>query len=489
MNSQPAGRPAPNKVQELLSQGLREVAREVAEDNLARQPNDPSALLLMAKVMQEFADFYEVGRLCEIALAQQPRNPDVLAFASLNWFRAGEHQTAFDLLRRLEAVAPHTREIRLEQARVVLRLSGADAAERILESVPRDEDIMPLRNLIEGLIWVSRREAGKAEECLLMAAQSTGLALHMRSYAWFELAKTHDRAGNYDAAWESATSGHQLLAKRFDTDGYEAQLASIRKIFDKRQSRQWAHATKPDDRHVFIVGMPRSGTTLLEQILSMHPKAANAGELSISLQMQRRVATLTDSFLPWPKSIVDLREQDADVLQAMYQASVSKYGDAKSRITNKSLVLQSHLGLLMLALPGSRSIMLHRHPLDNMVSCYTTDLVGSGHHYCSDLNELAAVWVSRRKMQDFWAEHLEQPPMELHYERLVADQEGQTRALLAHLDLPWEEACLSFHKSTRKVTTISHDQVTRKMYDSSKGRWRNYEKFLAPVMDVVKDYI
>jgi hypothetical protein len=176
-------------------------------------------------------------------------------------------------------------------------------------------------------------------------------------------------------------------------------------------------------------------------------------------------------------------------LQCIYQSALADFGPDKQRITNKSLVLHHHMGLLSLALPGCHSIMLHRHPLDNMVSCYTTDLVGSGHHYCSNLETLARVWVARREMQDFWAENLENPPLELHYEKLVADQEAQTRALLAHLDLPWNEACLAFHKSTRKVTTISHDQVTRKMYGTSNGRWRNYERQLGPALKIVEKYL
>ncbi|MBL9141707.1 MAG: sulfotransferase, partial [Phycisphaerae bacterium] len=311
----------------------------------------------------------------------------------------------------------------------------------------------------------------------------------MRSFTWFEIAKVRDRGGDYDGAWAAATEAHRLAGKRFDVGGYEELLASIRRVFDRKHLQQWAHATQPDPHQVFIVGMPRSGTTLLEQILSMHPDVANAGELAVSTSMQRRMSTLMDTFLAWPNSIADMQERDADVLQQMYQASVAELGNGKQRVTNKALVLQHHMGLLSLVLPGSHSIMLHRHPLDNMVSCYTTDLVGSGHHYCSDVETLAKVWVARRQMQDFWFENLEKQPLELHYEQLVDDQEAQTRRLLAHLDLPWNDACLAFHKSKRKVATISFDQVTRKMYGTSKGRWQHYERHLGPAIKLVERFL
>jgi hypothetical protein len=133
--------------------------------------------------------------------------------------------------------------------------------------------------------------------------------------------------------------------------------------------------------------------------------------------------------------------------------------------------------------------MLHRHPLDNAVSCYTTNLVAAGHPYTNNLEHLGRVWVERKKMTDMWMEILSIPVMELHYENLVADQRGETERLIKFLDLPWAEDCMQFHKSKRVAKTLSYDQVNKKMYKTSTGRWKNYEKHLGPLMDVVSDYI
>jgi len=483
------GRPIQQTIRELLSRHLNEMAREVAEDYLEASSNSAEALRLMAEVMEAFHDYNEAGRLLDEALTIAPNDPNLHAQAATSCFRSGDYPKALASLKYLREACPHVPEVILEQSRVLLRQSGPEEAEAILEELPATARNHPLKPLVLGLIRLSQKRDSEAEALLIEAGRCERLTVEQRCHGWFEVAKVRDRGGDYDGAWEASTQGHALANRPFDCPGYDALLASIRKVFDRQHMRQWARASKDDDRQVFIVGMPRSGTTLLEQILSMHPGVANAGEMAVSAKMQRRLATLTDSFLPWPKSIADMQERDADALQRMYQDAVADIGPGKLRVTNKSLVLQHHLGLLNLTNPGSHSIMLHRHPLDNMVSCYTTDLISSGHSYCSDVRTLARVWVARREMQDFWSEHLETPPLQLHYERLVADQETETRALLAHLRLPWEEACLSFHKSTRKVTTISHDQVTRKMYGTSKGRWRNYEKFLAPAMDIVAKYI
>ena len=133
--------------------------------------------------------------------------------------------------------------------------------------------------------------------------------------------------------------------------------------------------------------------------------------------------------------------------------------------------------------------MLKRHPLDNCVSCYLSNLLTSGHTYCADLTSLAQTWITRRKLQDFWTETIDTPVMTLQYESLVTNQEHETKRLIKFLDLPWEEQCLRFHKSKYVARTLSYDQVNKKMYTTSSGRWKNYEKHLGPLIDALDEYL
>jgi len=158
-------------------------------------------------------------------------------------------------------------------------------------------------------------------------------------------------------------------------------------------------------------------------------------------------------------------------------------------VSNKALNLQLQVGLLSLVTPNSRAIMLYRHPLDNCVSCYTTNLLVSGHTYCSNLDHLARVWLARRRLQEHWLEHADIPMMELSYESLVQNQEAETRRLIEFIGLDWNADCLEFYKSKFVARTISYDQVNRKMYTTSDGRWRNYEKHLGPLMDPLSEFI
>ena len=184
-----------------------------------------------------------------------------------------------------------------------------------------------------------------------------------------------------------------------------------------------------------------------------------------------------------------MQVEDAKKLAEMYLEAASHSRADEKILSNKALNLPIQAGFLSTVLPSSRAIMLHRHPLDNAVSCYTTNLLSAGHPYTNNLEDLGRVWVHRKKMADMWMEKLSIPVMELHYENLVADQRGETERLIRFLDLPWEEDCMKFHKSKRIAKTISYDQVNKKMYKTSSGRWKNYEKHLAPLIDIVSDYI
>ena len=191
--------------------------------------------------------------------------------------------------------------------------------------------------------------------------------------------------------------------------------------------RALAHSSEDHEEPVFIVGNPRSGTSLLEQILSMHPEVENAGELAASSKIIHQCPVTIDSFNTYPNCLVDMREEDANAMARKYMNATSWIDSNPRRITNKSLSLHNQAGFLSLILPKSRMIMLHRHPLDNCISCYTTNLVGSKHNYTKQLDWLAAMWIERHKMQEYWMQTLEVPMLELHYDRMVVDQENETR--------------------------------------------------------------
>ena len=309
----------------------------------------------------------------------------------------------------------------------------------------------------------------------------------------FGAAKAYDRMGAYGKSWVAATRAHEanaFKAASFRIEDFEARMADTVKFFDGPTLRALARAKEPFEwQPLYIVGNPRSGTSLLEQILSMHPKVANGGEMAVTGAMQQSVGSVVDSYNEWPSSLLDMTVQDADALGRRYMKVLASFAGDATIVSNKALNLQDLVGFLSLVTPDSRAIMLYRHPLDNCVSCYTTNLLASGHVYCSNLDALARVWLARRRLQEHWLEHAAIPIMELQYESLVQNQEMETRRLIEFLGLEWTEECLQFYKSKFVARTISYDQVTRKMYTTSDGRWRNYEEHLGPLADRLSEYL
>ncbi|MCZ6560540.1 MAG: sulfotransferase, partial [Gammaproteobacteria bacterium] len=222
-----------------------------------------------------------------------------------------------------------------------------------------------------------------------------------------------------------------------------------------------------DTRPVFILGMPRSGTSLLEQILSGHSQIFAAGELSVIGEIAaRRPAWLSTS-----REAVDLADLGKEYLDSLPAAA-----RAATVVSDKMPLNFLYLGLIAAILPGARVIHCLRDPRDVAVSCYFQDFSDPALAFSFDLQQTADYYRDYWRLMEYWRERLSLPIIEVYYENLVDDIETQTQRVLEFLGLPMEEACLSFHERKREVKTASHAQVRRPLYRSSVGRYQHYQE-------------
>lgn len=478
--------PSAAVLQSLLDKRMMSMALERALEDSAKAPKDVHALRNLSIVYAEMRDFVEAADALERALKLLPGDPDLMLRMAMAQLDLGETGRAMDLARILKSMGPQNSSIALLEAQIHLRCNRHQEVLACLEPIPEGSCDFGSWALQIGTSLVSLKEYDRAYDMLNRIVNDEARCDKVtRSYAWFQIAKAREKQKDYDGSWEAATQGHRAMGARASVEAQFDSVEALKATMHREALASWARASQEFPLAVFIVGMPRSGTSLLEQILSMHPDVANGGEMASSTAMQHRLPILTDSALPWPRCIVDMQERDADVLQEQYRRGISTISSGKTRVTDKNLLLVYQMGFMLQVLPGARSIMLHRHPLDNLVSCYTTHLAALGHSYTSDVRTFAQVWKLRRELQEFWMENLDPQPLELHYEKLVAEQESETRRLLTYLDIPWNDRCLSFHESEHVARTISFDQVNQKMYTSSVERWRRYEKHLGPAMEVL----
>ena len=477
-------------IRTLISQKMLQFARRSAHEALREYPDSRQIRYLNAFISSELKDYATASVLLEQLNNEDPEKIEILKSLIEVWTGLGEMNKAIRYNNQLEELTGRKNQATLTNADIYERNNKAEKAEEELAKLPSNLlEETPNIN-IRARVLISKKEYEQAVDLILKYEDKLPELEELSQItAFFMLAKAYDKLGEYDKAWAAAAKAHSLSTFPFDIDNYFKQFAEVREFMSREIIEALVEGPTTKVEPLFIVGNPRSGTSLLEQIISMHPDIENCGEMSVGMTMQLDILPLTDSFHAWPNNLVDIRADDAAKLAELYLEAVEYSRNGERVMSNKALNLPIQVGFLSKILPSSRAIMLHRHPLDNAVSCYTTNLVAAGHPYTNNLEHLGRVWVERKKMTDMWMDILSIPVMELHYENLVANQRAETERLIKFLDLPWEEDCMQFHKSKRVAKTISYDQVNKKMYKTSSGRWKNYEKHLGPLMDIVSDYI
>lgn len=268
----------------------------------------------------------------------------------------------------------------------------------------------------------------------------------------------------------------------YDEAGTFEEFRRIRQVFSAEFLAAGTGMGVPSRAPVFIVGMPRSGTTLAEQILASHPVAAGAGE---PLDLPERIAGMRSAVgeADFPGAMARQPPPAWRRLGADYLRGIRRHGPGALRIIDKLPENFQWIGVIRLALPGARIIHLRRDPVDTCLSCYSK-LFSDHQPFTYDLAELARYYRAYEDMMAHWRAVLPDGVMlEVRYEDLVADIEGQARRMLVHCGLDWDARCLAFHRTERPVRTASAAQVRQPLYASSVGRWRVFAETIAPLLE------
>ena len=234
---------------------------------------------------------------------------------------------------------------------------------------------------------------------------------------------------------------------------------------------------------VFIIGMPRSGTSLVEQILSSHPRIFGGGELKWVVDVVKETQDVIGSALPFPDCLNEASQKHCNTLAEHYLMKIAALSDGQSaRVTDKMPANFWNLGLISLLFPKGRVIHCQRDPVDTCLSIYFQNF-SEGHGFAYDLREIGKAYNLYLQMMEHWGKVLDYPILNINYEELVNNQESVTRRLLDFCDIAWDDKCLQFQDSERMVYTASSDQVRRPIYKSSLSRWKNYQAFLGPLIE------
>ncbi len=310
------------------------------------------------------------------------------------------------------------------------------------------------------------------------------LLVNQRLTLHFALAATEAAAGNVDEAFRLYRIGNSLKNVVHSQQAHAEFVDKMCAAFDAdffRRAEGWGSDSQ---RPIFILGMPRSGTTLVEQILASHPRVFGAGELNDLLLMGNRLPEVLDAAEPFPQCAHLLTREASQDLATQYLDKLARLSCGAERVSDKMPGNFLRVGLIAALFPNARIIHCRRDPQDTCLSIYFQNF--EGHHtYAYDLSNLGHYYREYERLMDHWRRVVPTPILDMPYEDVVADQEGMTRRLLEFCDLEWDERCLAFHESERSVHTSSFAQVRKPIYTSSVAKYKRYEKHLGPLRDAL----
>ncbi|MBV8681658.1 MAG: sulfotransferase [Caulobacteraceae bacterium] len=483
----------PRSVEALCAKGAafwRLASASDAEDAyraaLDADPEDVRSLVGLAGVLCETDRAAEAGDLYRRALALRADDPAIISALA----RAAEVERDLE-----EAMALHDRAVELSggspetlynRARFIRDLARFDEAEALFRQVlAAHPDHGP------SLYALGRM--GRLEKTPIRRKQLSRVISdradqgHNPVLAGFTLADMLASEGDYDGAFARYAEANALYARLRQAGGQTFNRVELRESFDlviSRLAREYAEDAKtwgnPSDLPVFVVGMPRSGTTLVEQICASHSQVFGAGEL-------RRIQTTARVLAKRNEGLDYVRDWDAAFARSHADAIVAEFADlgqGARRVIDKSPLNVMRLGLVGALFPNARVIWCRRDPRDVVVSNHTM-YFGQGNLYSTSLDDCAYFVRQIDRIGEFWLRQNNVKILPIVYEDLVADIEGHSREIIDFLGLQWEPACLEYYKTDRLVDTPSSWQVRQPAYSGSIGRWRRYEKHLGPMLETL----
>lgn len=454
--------------------------------NLA--PDDGETLLYMGMM---FCDYGSAERGLPYLRRAMELSPGVRSYAALanclsTLFRMEE---AHDLVEKAALVNPHFPGVPFTRTKIAEALGRRDEAIRIAEEALRNgTGVGDLCSKYADLMRNSPNRAGAIDLLREILDRPRSGPPAMMSHYWFGLGILLDAERQYEEAFECFRKGNELGRQPFSPQIIRNRTDSIMHTFSRETL---ASIPKGDPNYrlpAFIVGMPRSGTTLLERIINAHPDAAGVGELGIVPTLFRTLPARLGSHATPPAALRALTPAVIDDITIEHRQHLTTRAPGALRVVDKMPHNFLHLGYIAILFPGATILHSSRHPLDTCLSCYMTAL-SHAHAYSFSLAGLVVEYTEYRRLMTHWKDVLGDRITDVVYENVVADLDSEAKRVIAALGLPWNDACLAFHKSGGPVVTASVNQVRRPIYDTSTNRWKNYEPYIGELIDGLRQFL
>jgi tetratricopeptide (TPR) repeat protein len=442
-------------------------------------PADDKTLRQMVETLTVLKHHDEAATAFARAMRKSTSPADMVQLALLQ-DKAGDPDAALAAYDKVKLPLPAMADIYVLRAGALLAHGrNEDARASIDHAIAANPDNASLRLFIaKNFLSEFGADQQISEISQILASETSArLTAEDRARLGFALGLSHEKAGQHRQAFAAVKAANELTApENMALEQQVEKVASgIADHFTKARLAQLAPAGHSSRQPVFVTGLPRSGTTLVEQIIAAHPQASSLGELELIPSLKQ--------------SLVSLQSRDIQRCAECWLAAVPEADAGKQRIVDKSISTLLHTGLAMLMFPKARFLFVRRHPMDVYWSAYR-EMFGTGAvTFSYDPQALIRRISFYDHLMKLWKERFPDRIMEVRYEQLVADLEPHAREIIAHTGLEWNETCLKFHKSASVVRTASMAQVRQPVYSSSVGKWQAYAHQLATVAEAMSGLI
>ncbi|MCP3905474.1 MAG: tetratricopeptide repeat protein [Planctomycetes bacterium] len=476
--------PTINSAAELLRAGMLEDAERECRTLLKRQ-RDPLVYRLLAKIAKLQGRLDDAIAYFRKAIDLKPDDPDFRFGLGKVYNLQGRFEDAIaEYDRALEHAAEHAGSLS-GKAESLIRLGRFDDARALLEPIIRREAD---NGEIAATYALLLQDTGEHREAVTLierhlADSSTPAGARRRLF--FELGRSYGKLGDLEASFDAFRRANEIEMQPFEIIDVVRLFDRIMHVFSAERVARRPRSSVRSKLPVFIVGMPRSGSTLVEQILDAHPAVHGAGEVDDFYSLIHEAPREVRSRRLFPEIADELDRTTLDRLARRHLARLKQRDASAQRIVDKHLFNFQTLGFIEMLHPEARIIHCRRDPLSVCFSIYTLAMLPTAMPFSTNLRHLGQYYRQYERLMRHWRETLRAPMLEVPYEEVVADQETWSRTIVEFCDLPWDDACLRFHESGRKVATASFDQVRRPIYKTALKRYAGYEPFLEPLTEAL----
>ncbi|SEA21967.1 tetratricopeptide repeat-containing sulfotransferase family protein [Microbulbifer marinus] len=462
--------------------GKIDMALRAFDTVLKIDPQRFDARIQKARCLVQAGRHADAEREAAQCIGPSQDNAKLLDLLATIYSHIGRQEQAARLIDRAATLAPNDIAILSNAAAIQLFVGQPDDAAHNLE---RALQLNPAHARSHWQLAKARRveDDGHCRAMEQLLAQTEGEP-ESSTYLHYALGKEYEDLRDWQSAWKHYREGAEQQRRRihYDADDDRALFQALSESFDRRwfDTTASARATESGPEPLFIVGLPRSGSTLVERILASHSGVQSLGELAQWPLAVKRLSRVSEPGL----FRVDVAERaaamDPQQLADRYRQDTAHLQDGSPHFTDKLPSNFLYLPLLTKAFPRGRFVHVYRNPMDSCFAIYK-QLFADAYPFSYSLEELADYYIGYHRLLDHWRDLLGDRLIEINYDELVQNQEQQTRALLTQLGLPFEPACLEFHRTAGAAATASASQVRQPMHSKSIGRWREFAEHLRPL--------